>query len=51
MCGGLDSCSVSWVLSAEGAAGGGDYEAELLEWEERGIWYTPSDADVDVEGD
>ena len=28
-----------------------DFEgAEVLEWEERGIWYTPPDADLDVEG-
>lgn len=22
----------------------------MLEWEERGIWYTPPDAELDVEG-
>lgn len=27
-----------------------EFEAEVLEWEERGIWYTPPDADLDVEG-
>ncbi len=32
------------------STGGDAYEAEVLEWEERGIWYTPPDAELDVEG-
>lgn len=30
--------------------GDNEYGADFLEWEERGVWYTPPDADVDAEG-
>lgn len=36
--------------NGQSSGGGDEYEAEVLDWEERGIWYTPLDADLDVEG-
>lgn len=33
-----------------GSTAEGEFGAEVVEWEERGVWYTPEDAALDEEG-
>ena len=43
-------CQSAGSPAAEPSAGDDEYGADFLDWEERGVWYTPPDADIDVEG-
>ena len=43
-------CSPRGEAAGSASPPSNEFGAEILDWEERGYWYTPTDADLDVEG-